>query len=192
MKLTAIVGGIGAGKSVVCRSLAAMGYPVYDCDSRAKAIMDNDSEIHNRLLCEIHPECVVNGIIDRRLISEIVFSDPQMLERLNAIVHFAVKSDLQAWSKICETNGRDVVFVETAILRQSGLIDVVDDIWEVTAPTDVRIKRVVQRNGLTEEQVYARIESQKNESLCGIDHKVIVNDDTAALLPQIHSLLSEL
>lgn len=187
--LIALTGGIGSGKSVVSKILLAMGYPVYDCDSMAKQIMDADLDIHTRLCEEIHPQSVVEGVIDRALISKIVFEDKAALARLNAIVHSAVKADLNRWVASRQTSGAKKVFVETAILIQSGLIDRVDDIWEVFAPIDVRIERVKKRNGLSESQIRARIESQKSESLEGIAHKTICNSPEDALLPQIVALL---
>lgn len=189
MQLIALAGGIGSGKSVVSKILLAMGYPVYDCDNMAKQIMDADAEIHSRLCSEIHPQSVVEGVIDRALISKIVFEDKAALARLNAIVHTAVKADLNHWVSEKQFTGAKKVFVETAILIQSGLVDLVDDIWEVTAPIEVKVERVKKRNGLSEKQILARIESQKTESLEGIAHKTICNSPSDAVLPQIVKLL---
>ena len=99
--LIAITGGIGSGKSAVCRCLSAWGLNVYDCDSRARRLMDSDPAIHRRLCEEISPDTVKNGIIDRPLLAEIVFSDPSKLARLNAITHRRVTEDLRHWR---ETN----------------------------------------------------------------------------------------
>ena len=95
--VTGIVGGIGAGKSVVSRILKAMGYPVYDTDSWAKRIMDTDSEIHRDLCRLINPEAVVDGVINRRLLSDVVFADKSLLTTLNSIVHGKVLSHLDRW-----------------------------------------------------------------------------------------------
>lgn len=189
--LVAVAGGIGAGKSVVSRILRVMGYGVYDCDSHAKAIMDTDKAIHARLVETIHPQCVVDGIIDRSLISKIVFSDSAALASLNSIVHAAVKADLSAWRQSREQHGERLMFVESAILRSSGLIDIVDDIWEVTAPLDVRIERVGRRSGLTEAQIRGRIAAQASENLDDVSHSEIVNAPSRAILPQIHRLLEK-
>ena len=77
--LTAITGGIGSGKSVVSQILRILGYPVYDCDSRARTIMDSDCGIHRSLCEQIHPQAVTGGIVDRQLISSIVFNDTEAL-----------------------------------------------------------------------------------------------------------------
>lgn len=157
-KIIAIVGGIGAGKSIVCQILRVLGFPIYDCDSKAKKIMDCSTEIHRRLAEEISESVVINGIIDRKLLAQIVFSDNNALNRLNAIVHSAVKEDLKQW---IDAQNADKVFVETAILYQSGLNHYVDEVWEVVAPTEVRIKRVMQRNACSRNQVEARINAQQ-------------------------------
>ncbi len=190
--LIAVAGGIGSGKSVVSEILRIMGYPVYDCDQRAKDIMNGDKQIHSALCRDIHPNAVVNGTIDRQLISNIVFADSGALQRLNRIVHGAVKKDLCEWRKQIEFQGHKVAFVETAILRQSGLVDFIDRIWEVTAPIETRIARVMARNSVNRQQVLARIESQRNEDLSDIEHDIINNSDDAALLPQVHRLIEYL
>lgn len=131
-KLIAICGGIGSGKSVVCRIVAAMGHEVYDCDSRAKEIMDCSAEIKNAIACRVHREAIApDGSIDRRRLGEIVFSDAEALARLNSIVHAAVREDLALWA--ARRPGK-LLFVETAILYQSGLDAMVDEVWDVEAP----------------------------------------------------------
>ncbi len=190
--LIAIAGGIGSGKSVVSRILRVLGYPVYDCDTQARIIMDGDQAIHSRLCSDIHPQAVVKGVIDRPLISSIVFNDSDALLRLNAIVHTAVTADLRSWSETNAAAGRLMQFVETAIPVQSGLYRQVDAIWQVVATEKLRIRRVQIRNGLTERQVRDRMDSQRGESLAGIPHIDIHNDTDTPLLPQIHRLLDSM
>ncbi|MDE6334847.1 MAG: dephospho-CoA kinase [Muribaculaceae bacterium] len=187
--LIAITGGIGAGKSVVSQILRTLGYPVYDCDMQARIIMDNDREIHHSLCRHIHPQAVVDGIIDRPLIASVVFNDPDALARLNNIVHGAVTDHLGTWSRACTQDGREIQFVETAIPVQSGLYRRVDAIWHVTAPVPLRIERVQRRSGLSPAQVLARIEAQQSENLDNIPHQDIRNDSDTPLLPRLHHLL---
>lgn len=187
-RITGIVGGIGSGKSVVCRIVSAMGYPVYDTDSRAKAIMDSDERIHSELCRAIHPRAVVSGLVDRPLIAQIVFGDKDKLAVLNSIVHSHVRADMLVWidSQTC-----DRCFIETAIPRSSSLDKLFTDAWLVTASTECRIRRVIARSHLMEEQIKSRIDSQIAETsgfLCPIE--VIVNEPDTALLPQINRLLS--
>lgn len=186
--LIAITGGIGSGKSVVSRIVAMMGYDVYDCDSRAKRLMDTDDVIKARLQQEIHPQCVLDGCIDRKRLAEIVFSDADRLEKLNAIVHSAVRDDLRKWARL---QGK-VSFVETAILYQSELDRMVDYVWEVEAPLDLRISRVMERNSVSREEVLARISAQ--DSFIPSRHHplviLIINDGMMPLLPQIEAQLA--
>lgn len=187
-RLTAITGGIGAGKSVVSRIVASMGYSVYDCDSRARAIMDSDTDIHRALVEQIHPAAVTDGLVDRPLIARIVFNDPQALARLNAIVHRKVVDDVRAW--VVASSGPRL-FVETAILYMCDLWRLVDGgVWDVTAPVDVRIRRVMRRNNLSRDQVEARINSQNTAAAPILNTHIIINDDLTPLLPQILNVLS--
>ncbi|MCM1522518.1 MAG: dephospho-CoA kinase [Muribaculaceae bacterium] len=188
-KVIAVCGGIGSGKSVVCEVLRVMGHPVYDCDSEARAIMDSDISIKLEIFERIDSSCIIDGDIDRPRLSEIVFSDPEKLNTLNSIVHSAVKRHLSSW---IDSQKSSLIFVETAILYQSGLDRMVDEVWEVTAPVSVRVSRVMRRNSLSEHQVLARIESQDTfepESLHPEVH-VIVNDGVCSLLLQIENLLA--
>lgn len=185
----AVCGGIGSGKSVVCRVLRALGYSVFDTDTEARRIMDTDREIHRRLNEEIHPQAVVDGRVDRRRISEVVFASAPALAALNGIVHAAVRRELEAWFEARRGEGRPL-FVETAILYQSGLDRMVDEVWEVEAPESLRVERVMQRNGLSEAEVRARIASQRFEPERRHPQvKSLINDGVRPLLPQIEALL---
>ncbi len=185
----ALSGGIGCGKSTVAKILHAIGYHVYDCDSRAKILMDTSDEIKHRIKEEVSAETIVDNAINRAVLGNIVFNNPDALLKLNEIVHHAVRNDINRW-----LSGNDeVCFIETAILYQSHIDCMVDEVWEVQAPIDIRIERVMDRNGFTREQVKSRIESQQYtpERLHNNMH-VINNDNVRALLPQIEALLSRL
>lgn len=187
-RLIAITGGIGSGKSIISDILRAMGHKVYDCDTRAKALMDTDESIKNDLIDLISIDAVRNDrTIDHKLLSEIVFNDPDALSRLNSIVHKAVRADLRRWR---DTSSDKTVWVETAILYASRLDREVDEVWEVTAPTELRVQRVMKRNSMSREQVLARISSQSTTAaqLHPLT-KAIVNDGVEPVLPQILSLL---
>ena len=192
--LIALSGGIGSGKSIVSRILISMGYPVFDCDSEARRIMDSDSRIH-KMICEsIHPDAVKAGCVDRKLISGIVFSNPEALNALNSIVHNAVFSELSQWTTYNYNVGHRLVFVESAILHTSGLVDMVNAEWRVAAPLELRIRRVMLRSALTRPQVLARINVQEAENRVSdnIPLYIIDNSSEASVLPQIHSLLNQL
>lgn len=186
----AITGGIGAGKSVVQSILKALGHEVYDCDLRAKMLMDSDIRILNAIGERVCPEAVIGSSLDRKTLAERVFNDKGALAVLNEIVHKEVVRDFREWSAT-----RVPAFVETAILCTSGLDREVDEIWEVTAPEAVRVERVKKRNPeLTESQILSRIEAQRGEQevLSGVPTKKISNDGLTPILPRIEELLTSL
>lgn len=142
------------------------------------------------LPARVHREAIApDGSIDRRRLGEIVFSDAEALARLNSIVHAAVREDLALWA--ARRPGK-LLFVETAILYQSGLDAMVDEVWDVEAPPELRLERVMARNGLDAEAVKARIEAQDSYRPARIHPQttVIVNDGCVPLLPQLEKLLA--
>lgn len=186
--LIALSGGIGAGKSVVSRMLRAMGYEVYDCDLNARRIIDSDVAIIESIAREVCEEAVIEGRIDRRRLAECVFADADALARLNAITHRAVLDDISAWAE--SQAGKGIVFVETAILTESGLDRMVDQAWVVTAPEEVRIERVMKRNGMSRGEVEARIRNQSDRLPKGILIHTIFNDGSESLIARINELLT--
>ena len=191
MELVAITGGIGSGKSVVARMVQVMGHEVYDCDSRAKAIMTESPEVRQQLEQAFGKDTfMADGTLNRPHLSAVAFADDDALARLNGIVHPATARDMQQWAEIQARKGAAVAFVETALLHTAGLDRLVDKVWHVTAPARVRIERVMARSGLTAEQVEARIKAQVNEDRIADGEAVLVNDGEAALLPQVLHLLA--
>lgn len=186
-RLTAIAGGIGSGKSVVSRILRTMGYKVYNCDAEARRLMDSDVTIKRDIARLIAADAILeNGEIDRRRLAAIVFADETLLATLNGIVHKAVRDDLLAWS--AAAGGR--LWVESAIIYESGIDRMVDEVWEVTAPVELRIERVMKRNGLSREEVLSRIASQSR--VPEHPHRCIttlINDGVTPLLPRLLRLL---
>lgn len=190
MKLIAITGGIGCGKSVVARMVKIMGYEVYDCDSRAKALMINDPEVKKQLIMAFGEQTYLDdGTLNRQHLSDLAFADSNALACINGIVHPATARDLQRWADSQARRGAKLAFVETALLRTAGLDRVVDSVWHVTAPTDIRIRRVMTRSGLTAQQVKDRIAAQVAEDNLATGEHAIINDNTTALLPHVLQLL---
>lgn len=186
MRIIAITGGIGSGKSIVSQVLHRMGYEVYDCDSRAKALMNNSSEIKADLLHVFGDDVIcADGKINSLRLAQIVFNDKDALLKLNAIVHPRVKEDILRWSGLADAR---FVFIETAILEESNLNDIVAEVWHVFAPVEVRVKRVMLRNNASESEVRARIASQKESTQPSAD--CIINDGITPLLPQIMARLN--
>lgn len=190
MTLIAITGGIGSGKSVVAHMVEVMGYHVYDCDRRAKELMSNDDEVRQQLVAAFGKEVYLpDGSLNRPHLSDVAFADDDALALLNGIVHPATAHDMQRWALSQAESGAEVAFVETALLRTARLDLIVDKVWHVTAPDQVRIKRVMKRSGLTEQQVRDRMVAQVDEDSVAEGEQVIINDNDNAVLPQVVRLL---
>ncbi len=189
-RLIAIAGGIGSGKSVVSRILRAMGNKVYDCDTEARRLMDNDENIKCRIKECIAPEVILaDRSIDRRRLAAIVFADKKMLDSLNGIVHSAVRDDISRWKAANEKYG--TLWVESAIIYESGIDAMVDEVWDVTAPVELRIERVMSRNSMSREEVIRRIDAQSAVNYEPHPRvRTIVNDEVTPLLPQIQRLIA--
>ena len=185
-KLIAVCGGIGAGKSTVTRLLRIMGYPVYDCDSQAKRLMEESEPVKQQLIDLFGPTAYDGNHLNRQLIASQVFNDKSLLNKLNSIVHPAVKSDIIHWAH--NNQGDELLFVETAILKESYLEQLFDNIIYVTAPIDIRIRRVMKRSNLTHSQVMERINNQ--DSTIPQNAAIIINDDTNSIIAQTLQILS--
>ncbi|MBD5371698.1 MAG: dephospho-CoA kinase [Bacteroides sp.] len=194
--LIGICGGIGSGKSVVSRILRQKGYPVYDCDSRARFLMEHDTWIKEAIRDNIS-ENVTDGIAApyRRLLGEIVFSDENLRKELNRIVHGRVREDLTEAVKVWHRKGYGTVFVEAAVLAESGLAELCQRIWIVRAGESERIGRIMKRDRLSKSQIEARFESQRVEEMLLREYEdkliEITNSEDESLLCRIEVLLAE-
>jgi dephospho-CoA kinase len=155
-----ITGGIGSGKSTVCRMLAERGVALYDADSRAKELMSTSEALRRALIENFGAETFTAEGLNRAYLAERVFNDAEQLQLLNSLVHPAVIADFEAWADAQE--GQYVIF-ESAILFEAGLEDRVDVVVVVMAPESLRVERVMARDGLTMEQVVARIKNQMSD-----------------------------
>ncbi len=186
----AITGGIGCGKSVVSHILEVMGVQVYDCDRRAKEIMVSDAGIIKGLKRMFGDSCYNDdGSLNRQFLASRIFTDDNNIERVNALVHPAVKKDFENWasSKDCP-----LVAVETAVLYESGLIDSVDKVLVVWADKETAIRRTIKRSGMSRNQVLSRMLKQvSSEELLLLSDYSIYNDGNTPLLPEVLSLLAE-
>ena len=188
-----ITGGIGSGKSTVCRLFGMLGIPVYDSDSRARALMNGDATLRRRIADLLGEEVYRDGTLDRQRVAERVFADSALLEALNRIVHPAVGRDFSAWADRYAGGGNGeippYVILESAILVESGFDRYVDRVVTVTAPEEVRVARTVERDGVSPEKVRARIAAQSGEEerMARAD-RVIRNDDRESLIVQVEAL----
>ena len=187
----AVVGGIGSGKSVVSRMLEIMGVPVYDCDSRAKELMVKNTTIVKELKRMFGDECYdADGGLNRKYLASRIFVDERNTKRVNALVHPVVKDDFCSWTKMQEAQ---VVAVETALLYESGMIDVVDKVLVVWTDKETAITRSMQRSGMSRNQVLNRMEKQMatDDLLLLSDFSIYTGGDNA-VMPDVVALLTSL
>jgi len=156
-----ITGGIGSGKSTVCRLFEKFGVPVYYADDRAKWLMNHQEGLKEQLKENFGAETYQeDGLLDRTYLAKIVFKDSAKLEILNRIVHPAVFEDGEQWQIEQEELGAIYTLKEAALLFETGSYRNLDRIIVVTVPEEIRIKRVMERDSTTEEEVRARINKQ--------------------------------
>lgn len=161
MKIVGLTGGIGSGKSTLAKWFRKKGIPVYNADDEAKLLMNNDPELIKKLTLEFGEETYKDGIYNRDYISTLVFNNKEALKKLNSIVHPAVFRHFESW-----LNSLDSAFAvkEAAILFESGSWKDCDSIVSVAADEDIRIKRVMERDRLSAEQIQGRIKNQWTDS----------------------------
>ena len=181
-------GGIGGGKSAVVKAFAALGVPSFDTDSCAKRLYDEDPVILGKIAAVVGSDVVVCGRLDRKALSRRIFSDPSLLEKVESIVHPAVIGRFKEWQRGC---GSRLVVIESAVMLQKpALKDIPDYVVYVTAPRDVRARRVMERDGLTEEEVLQRMDCQ--EDLGNRADCVIETDDRQMILPVLKDIIEKL
>lgn len=192
MQVIGITGGIGAGKSVVSRILRCRGYAVYDCDFEARMIMDASDDLKSAVVGRFGAGCVDGeGMLDRKEIARYVFGDDGHRLWLNSLVHSMVRDDIVR--RLADAPG-PLFFVESAILRTSGLSELCDAVWIVEASEDIRLSRACMRDNTDERSVKARIDAQREElaGFRGSAVDVVFNDGLTPLLPQIDNLLNKI
>lgn len=182
-----ITGGIGSGKSTVCRLFAARGIAVYDSDSEAKRLMNSSEELRARIEAHFGTETYRDdGTLDRARLARIVFSDPQALADLDRLVHPAVRADFAAWA---ERQPSEYVILESAILFEAGFASEVDRTVAVLVPLELRVERTCRRDGCDAESVRRRIAAQTDDdTLCARADFSLVNILEEELEPAVETL----
>ena len=181
-----ITGGIGSGKTFICQLFKALGVPVYNADDEAKKLMNGDPRIRERLIAEFGDATYKDNQLDRAFLASQVFSDKTKLDRLNSIVHPIVIQAAKDWA---DQQKSRYSLKEAALLFESGSYKELDYTILVTAPLELRIERVMQRDAVTEQQVRERINKQlSDEEKLKLADFVIVNDGVTPLLPQVWTL----
>lgn len=181
-----VTGGIGSGKSIICQVFTTLGISVFRADDVAKYLMEHDATLINSIKAIFGSDIYTNGRLNRSKLSAIVFTEPDKLQQLNALVHPATIRYGQQWMD-CQTG--PYVVKEAAIFFESGSNKDMDIMIGVYCPKELRIYRAMQRSSATRQDILDRIGQQMDEdkkmSLCDY---VITNDDIKAVIPQVLSL----
>lgn len=185
-----ITGGIGSGKSIIGKILTSMGYPVYYSDEAAKELMENDTVIVNELNQLFNNKAYNMGKLNRTYLAQQIFTNPDLKQKVNQIVHPRVRAHFK---EFVEQQNNSLVFNEAAILFETGGDKNFDAIILVVADEDVRIERVMNRDGVAKEEVLNRINNQwSDEKKKKLTEFVITNNPTDLLVPQLNKILEKL
>lgn len=186
-----ITGGIGSGKSLVGEVLQRMGFPLYSSDIRAKQLVESDLELRQRIVALLGAEAYTpQGYYNKPYVAQRVFANPNLLQQLNALIHPVVAIDFVQWASAQPVR---LVFLESAILFESHFDQMVDAVVAITAPDEVRIQRVMRRDGAVRQQVEQRMSAQMpTNELCQRANFAIKNDGERLLIPQIVNVLNRL
>ena len=183
-----ITGGIGSGKTTVCKVFELFGIPVFYADDIAKSIMHTDPALKSSIINVFGENSFTkDGMLNRGYISSIVFNNKEELEKLNSLVHPAVFRAFDNW--VLEQNEAPYVIKEAALLYESGAYKMCDKSILVTAPTETKIRRVRVRDDISTEEVQLRMNRQfsDDQKKQFADH-ILNNDESQLLIPQIAQL----
>ncbi len=186
-----ITGGIGSGKTTVCRLFATLGIPVYHADDRAKELMVSNPLVVENIKKLFGEQAYDANGLNRKRIAEAVFNDDELLKQLNAIVHPAVFEDAQQWFQ--HHQDKAYILYEAAIMFESGSNKMMDKLITVVAPLEERISRTMQRDQVSSAEVMARIQKQlPDEEKIKQSDFVIYNDGSAPLMEQVMEIHQKL
>jgi dephospho-CoA kinase len=187
IKKIAITGNIGSGKTTVSRIFESVGVPVFYADEVAKSLYQKPHVIKSVLNTFGDTICDDGNIVLKKLAS-IVFSNPHEMKKLEEIIHPEVKKEFILWAS--SQHDSKIVIMENAVLFEGGFQTLFDYVIVVACPTELRLERIMKRDGLTRQQVIERMNLQidENEKIKKADF-VIVNDGKEALLPQISEIM---
>ena len=178
-----VTGGIGSGKTSVCRVFDVLRVPVFSADRDARETMEKDTGIIKNLNSIAGKNLYVNGSLDRMELARIIFNDRTMLEKVNLLVHPTVFDHFRNWTL---EQTASYVIMEAAILFESGASKYVDRVATVVAPVEQRIERVIQRNKLSREQVIERMKNQiDDETRIKLSDYVINNSENDMIITTI-------
>ena len=178
-----VTGGIGSGKTTVCRIFRVLGVPVFVADNVARDLMSSDDEIRTQLNRIAGKDLYLSGSLDRKELARLIFNRPDLLRKVNETVHPSVLRQFDNWDTAAES---PYVIMESAILFEAGADSLVDRVATISAPVEERISRVMGRNDLSREEVIGRINNQlEDEEREEQSYYIINNSDNEMIIPEI-------
>jgi dephospho-CoA kinase len=185
-----ITGGIGSGKTSVCKVFMVLGIPVFSADLKASEIMENNPEITRRLNSITGKDLYSSGSLDRKQLASLIFNNLPLLEKVNSLIHPVVFDNFNNWA---EEQSAPYVIMEAAILFESGAANLMDKTIAIAAPVNERVERVIKRSSLTREQVLERIRNQMDdESRIKLSDYVLYNSENDMIIPAILKIHSDI
>lgn len=190
MLLIGVTGGIGSGKTTVCKVIETLGYPVFYSDMEAKRIMQESNEARQQIEQLLGRNAYSNGSLNRTYISEKIFSDPELKVKVNAIVHPLVRKSFLEWGALQKSS---IIFNEAAILFETGSYKHFDKTILVTAPEKLRVERVINRDNIPQKEVLSRMSNQWDDAKkIPLADFNISNDDEQLVIKQVLNAIEEL
>lgn len=183
MKRIGLTGNIGSGKTTVASCFEILGIAVFNADKQAKLLMNKDVNLKQSLIAEFGKEVFLNNELNRKYLSKLAFNDDLVLKRLNALVHPVVQEAFEKWS--IQQSGAYVI-KEAAILFESNTYQSLDAIICISCPEEIRLKRILKRDDLSEKDVRQRMSHQwAEEKKISLSDYTITNDNSFLVMPQI-------
>lgn len=190
MKRIGLTGNIGSGKTTIASCFEILGVAIFNADKEAKLLMNKDVNLKQSLIAEFGKEVFLNNELNRKYLSNLAFNDDLVLKRLNALVHPVVQDAFEKWS--IQQSGAYII-KEAAILFESNTYQSLDAIICISCPEEIRLKRILKRDDLSEMDVRQRMSHQwAEEKKISLSDYVITNDNSSLVMPQILSVHSAL
>lgn len=190
MKKIAVSGGIGSGKSTVCKVFEQLGFPVFYSDVEAKLLMVNNTDVIHQIIDLLGEEAYLNGELNKKFVADKIFNDVDLKERMNAIVHPAVRKAFNDWTLLQKST---FVLNEAAILFETGAYKNFDKTILITSPEELKIKRIRLRDNCSLKEAQLRIKNQwSDEQKIPLADYVIVNDEKISIIQQVLEIIAEI
>lgn len=188
-----ITGGIGSGKTYVCKLLELMNFSVFYSDAEAKNIQNSDPEVRTKLIALFGDECYTEEGLNRKYLAEIIFGNPSAKKQLEEIIHPKVAEAFATWCEEKAATDDKIVFIESAILYESGFDKMVDKVIMVYADEETRIERSIKRDAAERKAIEERIKNQSSDKgKCKKADFVLYNNPNDYINKQLLNIVKEL